>query len=240
MAGSCVSSAAMAVGQIRHLALDAWHSTQFRANGGALVQRDIDLLRQLLLDVERCGATCPIDTLRADARHDADERVRYHVRLLADAGLLKEAGQTSTGSPCVRLTLDGQEFIELARSDARWREAKVAVLEATGGVPLTVLRSLLAKWAWRLVARNERRRVIRSRRRVHRYVEHVEPEMWLDAYATDPDALWDVDQARLVRERAAVRRRQRIPAGWEPDLYSDVAAELADGSTSAPLPEHLI
>ncbi len=218
------------------------------------MQRDIDLLRQLLLDIERRGATCPIDTLRADARQDGDERVRYHLRLLTDAGMLKEAGQTSTGSPCVRLTHEGQEFIELTRSDARWREVKAAVLAATGGVPLTVLRSLLAKWAWRSVVRNERRRVIRGRRRldqrVHRYVEHVEhvePEVWLDAYATDPDALWDDDQARLVRERAAVRRRQRIPAGWEPDLYSDVAAELAATTpaprcppSGVPLPEHLI
>ena len=208
------------------------------------MQRDIDLLRQLLLDVERRGATCPIDTLCSDARQDGDERVRYHLRLLTDAGLLKEAGQTSAGSPCVRLTHDGQEFIELARNDARWREAKATVLAASGGVSLAVLQSLLTKWAWRSVARIERRRMIRSRRRVHRrvhrYVEHVEPEVWLDAYATDPDALWDDDQARIVRERAADRQRQRIPAGWEPDLYRDVATELADGPTTAPLPEHLI
>ena len=204
------------------------------------MQRDLDLLRQLLIDVERRGVTCPIDTLRPDARQDVDERVHYHLRLLTDAGLLKEAGQTSAGAPCVRLTHEGQEFVELTRSDLRWREAKAAVLASTGGVPLAVLRSLLAKWAWRSVMRNERRRVAKSRRRVHRYVEPVEPEVWLDAYATDPDALWDDERVRLVRERAASRRAQRIPAGWEPDLYSDVAAELATGPTSAPLPEHLI
>lgn len=204
------------------------------------MQRDVDLLRQLLLDIERRGATCPIDALRNDARHDAEERVRYHLRLLTDAGLLKEAGQTSAGSPCVRLTHEGQEFIELARSDSRWRAAKASVLASTGGVPLALLRTLLAKWAWRSVARNERRRIFRNRRRAHRYVEHVEPEVWLDAYATDPDALWDDEQIRLVRERAAAGRRRRIPTGWEPDLYSDVAAELADGPVTAPLPEHLI
>ena len=208
------------------------------------MQRNLDLLRQLLFDIERRGATSPIDALRSDARHDGDERIRYHLRLLIDAGLLKEAGQTSAGSPCVRLTHEGQEFIELARSDVRWREAKAAVLAATGGMPLTVLKTLLAKWAWRQVVRNERRRPVDSRRpsrrRVHRYVEHIEPEVWLDAYATDPDALWDDDQARLVRQRAAVRRGQHIAATWQPDLYSDVAAELADGPISAPLPDHLI
>jgi len=195
------------------------------------MQRDIDLVRQLLLDVERRGATCAIDTLRTDARHDGDERVRYHLRLLADAGLVKETGQTAAGTPCVRLTHAGQEFIELARSDARWREAKAAVLASTGGVPLTVLRALLMKWAWRSVVRHERRRIV-GRRRYRRYVEQVEPETWLDADAVDPDALWDDDQTRPARER-------RIPAGWEPDLYSDVAAELAD-APSAGLPEELI
>ena len=121
------------------------------------------------------------------------------------------------------------------------------MLASTGGVPLAVLRSLLAKWAWRSVVRNERRRAIRGRRRAHRYVERVEPEAWLEANATDPDALWDDDQVRLVRERAAIRRRQPIPAGWDPDLYSDGAAELAATTatpqcppTSVPLPEHLI
>jgi hypothetical protein len=209
------------------------------------MQRDVDLLRLLLLEVERHGATCAIDTLRCDAQHDGEERVRYHLRLLTDAGLLKETGQTSTGTPCVRLTHDGQEFIELARSDARWRRAKAVVLASIGGVQLALVRSLLAKWAWRLVLRNERRRVVRGRHRIHRYVERVEPEMWLDAYATDPDAMWDDERVRFVRERAAVRSRPQTPAGWEPDLYSDdsyreVAAELSDGPTSAPLPEHLI
>ena len=221
------------------------------------MQRNLDLLRQLLFDIERRGATSPIDALRSDARHDCqpqrgEERIRYHLRLLIDAGLLKEAGQTSTGSPSVRLTHEGQEFIELARSDVRWREAKAAVLAATGGMPIAVLKTLLAKWAWRSVVRNERRRAIDSRRpsrrRVHRYVEHVEhvePEVWLDAYATDPEAIWDDDQARLVRQRAAVRRGQQIAATWHPDLYSpdlysDVADELADSPIAGPLPDHLI
>jgi Hypothetical protein (DUF2513) len=204
------------------------------------MQRDIDLLRLLLLDVERRGATCAIDTLRLDSRHDSEERVRYHLRLLTDAGLLKDAGQTSSGTPCIRLTHDGQEFIELLRSDARWRRAKAVVLASTGGVPLTMVRSLLAKWAWRSVVRNERRRIVRGRRRIHRYVERGEPELWLDAYATDPDALWDDERVRFVRERAAGRGRTQAPAGWEPELYRDVSAELSEASASAPLPEHLI
>jgi hypothetical protein len=89
--------------------------------------------------------------------------------------------------------------------------------------------------------RYERRRAVRGRRyHHHRHVERIEPEVWRDAYATDRDALRDDDWARLVRDRAADRRGRRVPAAWEPDLYSEVAAELADGPTTATLPEHLI
>jgi len=198
------------------------------------MQRDVDLLRQLLLEIERRGAASSIDSLPTDTRQGGEERVRYHLRLLTDAGLLKDAGQT----PCVRLTHAGQEFIELARSDARWREAKAAILASSGGVPLAVLRSLLMKWAWRAVVRHERRRAIVGRRRYRRYLERMEPEVWLDAYATDPDTVWDEDEAQVIRDRAG--RRRRTPAAWEPDLDSDVATELAENSADASLPEHLI
>jgi hypothetical protein len=204
------------------------------------MQRDIDLLRHLLLEIERRGATATIDSLRADTRHDGDDRVRYHLRLLTDAGYLKEAGQTAAGTPCVRLTHEGQEFIELSRSEVRWREAKATVLAATGGAPLTVVRSLLGKWAWRSVVRNERRRVAVGQQRYHRYVESVEPEVWLDAYATDPDALWDDQPSRAARERSAIRRRTRVPAAWDPALYDEVSAELSEAAAAEPLPEHLI
>ncbi len=204
------------------------------------MQRDIDLMRKLLMNIELRGATSPIDAIHCGTHTDSGERVRYHLRLLIDAGLLKEAGQNSAGAPCVRLTHEGLEFIELARSDVRWSHAKAIVREATGGVPFTVLKTLLAKKAWRAVARNERRRAGRVRSKTHRYVEHVEPEVWLDAYAPEPEALWDDDQVRLVRRKAAVHRHQRIPAGWESDLYNDLATELADFPVEAPLPEHLI
>ncbi len=203
------------------------------------MQRDLDLLRQLLLEIERRGATSSIDALHADPRHEGDERVRYHLRLLTDGGFLKEVGQTSGGAPCVRLTYEGHEFVELARSDVRWREAKSTLLASTGGVPLALIRALLMKWACRSVARNERRRVTDGRRRVHRYVERIDPEVWLDAYAT-PDALWDDDQARLFRDREARRRRREVQQSWDLDLYGDVADVSSAEAASAPLPEHLL
>lgn len=203
------------------------------------MQRDVDLLRRLLLEIEVRGASSPIDALSCDTWRDGEERIRYHVRLLVDAGLLKEAGQNSVGVPCVRLTHEGLEFIELARSEVRWRAAKAAVRRATGGVPFATLKALLAHRAWRLVVRNERRHSTQARGRVHRYVERVEPSDWLDTIAVEPADLWDDDQVRYVRPPAAVRP-ERIPPAWDSDLYGDLAAELAEFPAAAPLPEDLV
>lgn len=203
------------------------------------MKRDVDLMRRLLLEIEVRDAKSPIDALGCEAWHDGGERIRFHIRLLVDAGLLKEAGHNSAGVPCVRLTHEGLEFIELARNEVRWSAAKSAVRTATGGIPFASLKALLAHRAWRMVVRNERRRTTRVRRPVHRYVERVEPSGWIDAAAVEPDGLWDDDQVRLMRPRAVISA-ERIPPAWDTDLYGDLAVELAEFPATTPLPEQLV
>ena len=111
------------------------------------MKRDIDLARQLLLDIEHRGADTSVSVLRTGPNHEAEERVRYHLRLLIDAGLLKEIDRTGEGVPCVRLTDAGHETIELTRGDSRWREAKWECQQRTGGLSLTVVRGILLQWA---------------------------------------------------------------------------------------------
>ena len=111
------------------------------------MKRNVDLMRQLLLDIESRGPDCCISVLRKESAQDVDETVHYHLRLLIDGGWLKEVDRTSSGSPCVRLTNDGQEFIEATRSEARWREAKWIVRHQTGGLSLRVLLAVLTRWS---------------------------------------------------------------------------------------------
>ena len=111
------------------------------------MKRDLDLARQLLLDIENRGTDCSVSVLRSGSNHQSEEQVRYHLRLLIDAGLLKEIDRTSAGIPCVRLTHEGHELLELARSEPRWREAKYACQERLGGLSLTVIRGILLRWA---------------------------------------------------------------------------------------------
>ncbi|MCA9238102.1 MAG: DUF2513 domain-containing protein [Planctomycetales bacterium] len=111
------------------------------------MKRDLDLVRQLLADIENRGSDCSVSVLRSGPNHEAEERIRYHLRLLIDGGLLKEVDRTTTGVPCVRLTHDGHELLELARSEGRWREAKHICQERTGGLSLTVIRNILVRLA---------------------------------------------------------------------------------------------
>ena len=141
------------------------------------MKRDLDLARQLLLDIEARDADCSVSVLRpvsprentnGAAAHsfDIDERIRYHLRLLIDGGYLREVDRTSGGVPCVRLTHDGHELIELSRSESLWREAQLLCQERTGGLSLTVIRKFLVRLAMGprgLLPRFRRHRVRRPR-----------------------------------------------------------------------------
>lgn len=125
------------------------------------MKRDLDLCRQLLADIEGHGPDCAVTALRPGTSGEAEETVRYHIRLLIDAGMVKEVDRPSGGIPCVRLTHLGHELIELSQSETRWREAKWVVGERTGTQSLTVIRSLLTKWAYESATRGDAMRPLR-------------------------------------------------------------------------------
>jgi len=132
------------------------------------MKRDLDLARQLLLDIENRGTDCSVSVLRSGPNHQSEEQVRYHLRLLIDAKMLKEIDRTSNGIPCVRLTHEGHELLELARSDSRWREAKYACQERIGGLSLSVIRGILLRWAVAAPARLPRHHRLPTTRRLRR------------------------------------------------------------------------
>jgi len=111
------------------------------------MKRDLDLMRQLLLDIESRGADCSVSILRGNSDGQCEERIRYHLRLLIDADLLKEIDRTAAGIPCVRLSHQGHELLELFRDESVWKEALWACQERTGSLSLTVIQNLLNRWA---------------------------------------------------------------------------------------------
>jgi hypothetical protein len=210
-----------------------------------MMKRDIDLARGLLLDIEARGADCSVSVLRTDANHDAEERVRYHLRLLVDAGYLKEVDRTASGVPCLRLTDAGHELIELVRVESRWRQAKWACQERTGGLSLTVVRGILLEWAL------SGRRGPRVRRRYRAAAPLVVdgPYDYEPAFDYEPaydranglDGVEIEDSWRAADRDGAwyVRIEPRRNGGWRP-RRGKFNGELDGEAFAATLPDYLI
>jgi hypothetical protein len=108
------------------------------------VKREMDLAREILLEVERSEQTMGLIDL--DIRDRDDEAVAYHVMLLHEAGLLQAKNLTTNSGfdwRPVRLTWSGHEFLDAAREDARWTRAKTIMTDKAGGLSFEVLKELL-------------------------------------------------------------------------------------------------
>lgn len=200
--------------------------TQLNVQMEVHMKRDLDLARQLLLDIEARDADCSVSVLKpttlrestngsaahsfASSNFDCDERIRYHLRLLIDGGYLREVDRTSAGVPCVRLTHDGHELIELTRYEELWREAKWLCQERTGGLSLTVIRTFLVRLATgpRGYLPQPRRRVLRR----PRYIATTEPR------ATR-------DRVQYVRVRP-LRETAKRPLHYLTDVEADSRYDL--------------
>lgn len=144
------------------------------------MKRDLDLARQLLIDLVAQGTECPVSALRPGASSDHQERVRYHLELLSDAGLVEILEPVHSQQEHLRLKNAGHELIELAASETRWREARRLVVERTGGESLTAVRALLMRWTVEMTLYTDRYAPRRSygtyfHRVRPRHYESVEP-----------------------------------------------------------------
>jgi hypothetical protein len=211
------------------------------------MKRDVDLIRQLLLDIERHGADCTVDALCKGTSHEIDDRTRYHLRLCIDAGLAKEIDRTGAGPPCVRLTNAGHEFLDICRGDDRWQAAKWIVHQQTGGLSLAVLRAVLTKWAVQGIARCERYR--RWRRSYRRYMapEYYaddapitgRPPYRVDSYRYEREPIYDGEPMHLVRPRRDYREALGPIEHWDHDPHYGEES-LADEPLGVSLPINII
>jgi hypothetical protein len=175
------------------------------------MKRDLDMCRQLLADIEAHGPDCAVTALRPGVSGEAEETLRYHVRLLIDAGLAKEVERPSAGVPCVRLTSSGHELLELARSEALWREAKWIVGERTGTQSLTVIRAVLARWAYEAAITGARRPIERGYAPERGY----RPYAYRPAYhRVEPRYRFERDVEPVVEPRVAAARPFRSPYAY--------------------------
>lgn len=109
------------------------------------MKRDLDLLRGLLLEIEKgpeaSSASSGWDRF-TESGYDLPT-IHYHVQLLNDAGLIVADELVPGQWWPERMTWAGHEFLDAARDDELWREALARVEAGTGSAPFEVVHKLL-------------------------------------------------------------------------------------------------
>ena len=118
------------------------------------MKRDMDLVRELLLYFEAKPdpkMVMPGDVAIPD--RDATE-VHYHIILMCEAGLLTCERQESSTTPSrlidafpFGLSWAGHEFLDAARSDSLWQQAKRRLGTEGFGLGFALLQALLISLA---------------------------------------------------------------------------------------------
>jgi len=110
------------------------------------MQRDMDLIRQLLFRMENHSEG--FAPRKYDVEGYTADQVGYHIWLLGQAGLMKVAEVTSAASsgPVAipkNLTWEGHDFIAAARSDTTWSHAMEKARSVGGALSMAVFKQLL-------------------------------------------------------------------------------------------------
>jgi hypothetical protein len=103
------------------------------------MKRDMDLVRKILLEIERQPFTHGKITLEIEGY--SREEISYHVLLLSEANLIEAevSARASAEYKPIRLTWQGHEFLESVRDEARWNKLK-DIMGRVGGFVYEIAR----------------------------------------------------------------------------------------------------
>jgi hypothetical protein len=112
--------------------------------GASAMRLDMDLARQILLEIEKfpkASGPVPLDMPGRDP-----EEVAYHVKMMSQAGLVEALDLSTLGDfewQPISLTWEGHQFLSAARDETTWSRAKSAVKDTTGGLAFELLKGWL-------------------------------------------------------------------------------------------------
>jgi hypothetical protein len=111
------------------------------------VKRDLDLVRQILLQIEALPAGPAAQYRMSEIE---DPVLLAHLELLIDAALVNGKIARSHGArgdviSVQGLTWQGHEWIEMMRSQSVWNETKSTVLEQGGALTFDLTSAVAAK-----------------------------------------------------------------------------------------------
>ncbi|SDZ19621.1 DUF2513 domain-containing protein [Tindallia californiensis] len=110
------------------------------------MERDMDLVRKVLIEVEKEDSCTGIQELKVDGY--SREQISYHIMILDQAGLIKAkdfSNHNGSDWKAMHLTWQGHEFLEAAKDDEVWQKAKDTIKKKGGQIAFSVLKLLLIK-----------------------------------------------------------------------------------------------
>ena len=111
------------------------------------MKRDMDLVREILIAVERSED----GDLNFDALGHERQKVYLHIELMKEHGLVDAVIVRGDDGPeheiflckIERLTWDGHDFLDKARNQSIWEQAKRKCLDEIGGLPFEIFKICL-------------------------------------------------------------------------------------------------
>ncbi len=116
------------------------------------MRRDMDLVREILQQIEAWPNAQ--GWIEFDLPDRSPEEVSHHVEIMAKFGLIEARDASTMSGPdwkATKLTWNGHEFLEAARSDTIWQRAKALMAEKGGGTSFEVMLALLIELAKRQI-----------------------------------------------------------------------------------------
>jgi len=110
------------------------------------MQRDIDLIREILLAVEKKES--PKGWMDLQIEGYSKEQISYHVKLLKEAGYLeaKDLGTRDRDGydwRPINLTWQGHDFLDAARDNRLWNKAKKHFGNKIASISFELLKAFL-------------------------------------------------------------------------------------------------
>lgn len=121
------------------------------------MKRDMDLIRRILIEVEKADNRVSIESLECDKY--SLPTIGYHVELMSAHGLIDAKVTRDWGGNIVdgyikALTWTGCDFLDAIRDDGVWRRTKVVISEAVGDTTLSTIKEAASMVAIQLIKAN--------------------------------------------------------------------------------------
>lgn len=112
------------------------------------MKRDMELVRKILFELSDSEFYSDMGFPKVEGY--SEDKIRHHVLIMRDAGLLSFAEGIKTDGVFgqledlqLRLTWEGHEFLEKIRDDKIWKSIVNTTKAKTGGLSFEVIKALL-------------------------------------------------------------------------------------------------